>query len=104
MKVINEINQPKSNIDINNLIRMQEIAYIYQTTKQMKKSKKYHEIIVKICDSTTKNEKILILKIDSLNYLNKSYKSLEATKELLNLNPYNLEALINIINYLNKKY
>ena len=39
MKVINEINQPKSNIDINNLIRMQEIADIYQTTKQMKNQK-----------------------------------------------------------------
>lgn len=102
MEVINEIIQLKSNIDIKNLIRMQEIADIYMTTKQMTKSKKYHEHIVKICDNDTKNEKALVLKINSLNYLNKSYKSLEATKELLNLNPYNLEALINIMNYLNK--
>ena len=93
--------QVKSNIDIENIRRMSEIAQIYEITKQNGKSRKYHKNIIRICDEHPKNEEMLQYKIHSLNCLNKPYKSLETTKELLMLNPYNLMALFNIINYLN---
>lgn len=92
--------QYKSNNDFENIKRMNEIAAIYEITKQCKKAKKYHENIVKLCDRSQKNEKLLQYKIHSLNKLDKSYKSLETTNELLNLNPDNLHALLNIIKYL----
>ncbi len=95
--------QSKSNIDIENIRRMSEIAEIYEITKQDKKSEKYHENILKICDAYPKSEEILQYKIQSLNYLNKSYKSLETTNELLNLNPNNITALFNIVRYLKEK-
>ncbi len=95
--------QVKSNIDIENIRRMSEIAEIYEITKQYEKSKKYHENILEICDAYPKNEEILQYKIQSLNYLNKSYKSLETTNELLNLNPNNITALFNIVRYLKEK-
>lgn len=92
--------QSKINIDIENMIRMNEIAEIYDLTGQQEKSRNYHEKIVEICDRYPKSEKVLTLKINSLNYLEKSYKSLETTNELLNLNPYNIPALLNISLYL----
>lgn len=88
------------NFDFDNIKRMREIAKIYDITEQKEKSEKYHNIIIAICDKYPKNEEMLIYKISSLNYLNKSYKSLETTNELLNLNPYNLIALINIAEHL----
>ena len=92
--------QCKSKNDFENILRMNEIADIYNATGQYSKSKKYHKSIIEICEKHPKNEKMLMMKINSLNYLNKSYKSLETTNELLNLNPYNIEALINIANHI----
>ena len=94
--------QCKSNNDLENILRMKEIADIYNATRQYGKSVKYHKSIIEICEKYPKNERMLILKINSLNYLKKSYKSLETTNELLNLNPYNIDALINIANNLNE--
>lgn len=81
---------------------MKEIADIYNATRQYGKSEKYHKNIIEICEKHPKNEMMLIMKINSLNYLKKSYKSLETTNELLNLNPYNINALINIANHINE--
>jgi tetratricopeptide (TPR) repeat protein len=92
----------KSNIDFKNIKRMKEIAQIYEITKQHQKSEKYHENIIRICEKYPKNEEMLTIKIQSLNCLKRPYKSLETTKELLNLNPNNLPALLNIIRYLKK--
>ena len=92
--------QDKSNIDFENIMRMNEIAEVYETTKQNKKAENYHRNIVKLCDRHPKNETALQYKIHSLNQLNKPYKSLETTNELLNLNPNSLIALFNIIKYL----
>ena len=86
--------------DIENIIRLREIATIYNITKQEEKSRKYHRIIIKLCDKYPKSEEMLIFKMHSLNYLNKTYKSLEITNELLNLNPYNMNALLNIACFL----
>ena len=94
--------QCKSNNDFENVVRMKEIADIYNATRQYGKSVKYHKSIIEICEKYPKNERMLILKINSLNYLKKSYKSLETTNELLNLNPYNIDALINIANHINE--
>ena len=92
--------QDKSNIDFENIVRMNEIAQVYEMTKQNKKAENYHRNIVKLCDRHPKNERMLQYKIHSLNQLNKPYKSLETTNELLNLNPNNLIALVNILKYL----
>lgn len=92
--------QCKSKNDLENILRMKEIADIYNATGQYGKSKKYYETIIDICEKHPKNEKMLIMKINSLNHLKKSYKSLETTNELLNLNPYNIDALINIANHI----
>ena len=92
--------QDKSNIDFENIRRMNEIAQVYEMTKQNKKAENYHRNIIKLCDRHPKNEMMLQYKIHSLNQLNKSYKSLETTNELLNLNPNNLIALVNILKYL----
>lgn len=92
--------QIKSNFNIEDIIRMGEIAKIYSITNQKEKSEKYHTHIIRLCDRFPKNEKVLQCKISSLNYLNKSYKSLETTNELLNLNPHNIPALLNIAAYL----
>ncbi len=92
--------QIKSNIDIGNIARMAEIAEIYEKTKQTEKSEKYHEIIIQIIDRHPKNEKMMEFKINSLNHLKKQYKSLETTRELLNLNSSSIYALINISTYL----
>jgi len=94
--------QCKSNNDLENILRMKEIADIYNATRQYEKSEKYHKNIIEICEKHPKNEMMLIMKINSLNYLKKSYKSLETTNELLNLNPYNINALINIANHINE--
>ncbi|WP_405294227.1 hypothetical protein [Methanobrevibacter sp.] len=90
----------KSNIDFENIKRMSEIAEVYEITGQSEKSEKYHKSIVKICDSYPKSEKMLTCKINSLNYLKKTYKSLETTNELLNLNPNNLAALFNLAEHI----
>lgn len=95
--------QNKINADIENIIRLRQIANIYNLTNQEDKSKKYHKAIIKICDRHPKSEKTLIFKMHSLNYLNKTYKSLEITNELLNINPYNMNALLNIACILNEK-
>ena len=92
--------QDKSNIDFENIRRMNEIAQVYEMTKQNKKAENYHRNIIKLCDRHPKNEMMLQYKIHSLNQLNKSYKSLETTNELLNLNPNNIIALVNILKYL----
>lgn len=92
--------EDKGNIDIENIKRMNEIAHVYEMTRQDKKAKKYHRNIIMLCDSLPKNERMLQYKIHSLNRLNKPYKSLETTNELLNLNPNNTLALFNIIKYL----
>ncbi|WP_296784110.1 hypothetical protein [uncultured Methanobrevibacter sp.] len=92
--------QDKSNIDFENIVRMNEIAQVYEMTKQNKKAENYHRNIIKLCDRHPKNERMLQYKIHSLNQLNKPYKSLETTNELLNLNPNNLIALVNILKYL----
>jgi hypothetical protein len=92
--------QDKSNIDFENIRRMNEIAEVYEITGQDKKAEKYHRNIIRLCDRHPKNEKLLQCKIHSLNQLEKPYKSLETTDELLNLNPHNLMALFNIIRYL----
>jgi predicted Zn-dependent protease len=90
----------KTSVTYENVKRMNEIAQIYEATRQSKKSERYHRAIIRLCDKHPKNEKLLQYKIHSLNQLNKSYKSLEATKELLNLNPNNPIALLNVIRYL----
>lgn len=95
--------QTKSNIDFENIIRMNEIAEIYAQTNQKEKYEKYHKNIIKICDRFPKDEKVLQCKIHSLNCLGKSYKSLETTNELLNLNPYNMNALLNIIKHMKEE-
>lgn len=95
--------QSTINIDIENIIRMREIAEIYNITKQTHKSKRYHKIIIRICDKYPKNEEMLTFKIQSLNYLNKTYKSLETTNRLLNLNPYNINALVNIARHIKEE-
>ncbi|MBQ8017353.1 MAG: hypothetical protein IJ258_04520 [Methanobrevibacter sp.] len=92
--------QVKSNIDFENITRMKEIADIYKLTNQKEKYEKYHKNIISICDRLPKSEKILQYKIHSLNCLNKPYKSLETTNELLNINPYNMGALLNIIKHM----
>ena len=92
--------QVKSNIDFENIVRMREIAEIYKITNQNDKYEKYHRHIIRICDRTPKDEKILQYKIHSLNCLGKHYKSLETTNELLNINPYNMGALLNIIKHM----
>ena len=94
--------QSKSKNDFENILRMKEIADIYNATGQFSKSEKYHRNIIDMCEKHPKNEKMLMMKINSLNYLKKSYKSLESTNELLNLNPYNIDALINIANHINE--
>ncbi|WP_458453782.1 hypothetical protein [Methanobrevibacter sp.] len=88
------------NNDIKNIMRMKEIANIYSMTNQKEKSARYHKSIIEICDKYPKNERMLMLKIQSLNQLNKSYKSLETTNELLSINPYNINALINIASHI----
>ena len=60
----------------------------------------YHRNIIRICDEYPKNEKMLQYKIHSLNCLNKPYKSLETTNELLSMNPYNLTAILNIAKHI----
>ena len=95
--------QSKSNIDARNIIRMREIAEIYALTKQTQKSERYHKIIILICEGYPKNEMMLIFKLESLNCLKRTYKSLETTNDLLNLNPYNSAALINIANHLKEE-
>lgn len=92
--------QYKSNNDFENIHRMKEIADIYHVTRQREKSEKYHKGIIEICEKYPKNEKMLTYKLQSLNYLKKSYKSLETTNELLSINPNNIDALINIAEYL----
>ena len=87
--------QIKNNIDIKNIIRMREIAEVYETTGQEKKSQKYHKNIIKICDTYPQSEETLIFKIRSLNHLKKSYKSLKTTNELLKINPCNIAVLLN---------
>ena len=86
----------KVNIDLENIIRLREIADIYALTKQTKKSEKYHESIIEICENYPKDEKILTYKLESLNFLKKAYKSLETSQELLTINPKNIDALLNI--------
>lgn len=93
----------ESNIDFENIRRMNEIAQVYEITKQNKKAQKYHRNIIRLCDRHPKNERLLQYKIHSLNQLNKPYKSLETTNELLNLNPNNMVALFNIIKFLREK-
>lgn len=90
----------KSNIDLDDMYRMIEIAELYGITNQKEKSEKYLKNIIRICDEFPKDEEMLQFKIHSLNLLNKPYKSLETTNELLNLNPYNLPALFNIAAHL----
>ena len=90
----------KSNIDLDDMYRMIEIAELYGITNQKEKSEKYLKNIIRICDEFPKDEEMLQFKIHSLNLLNKPYKSLETTNELLNLNPYNLSALFNIAAHL----
>ena len=80
--------QVKSNIDFENITRMKEIADIYKLTNQKEKYEKYHKNIISICDRLPKSEKILQYKIHSL------------TNELLNINPYNMGALLNIIKHM----
>ena len=92
--------QSQNNIELENIKRMREIANLYSITGQKEKSKNYHEKIVELCNEKSNDEEILILKIQSLNYLNKRYKSLETTKNLLKINPKNMRGLINIITYL----
>lgn len=86
----------KSNIEIEDIIRLIKIAEVYSITNQNEKSERYLKNIIQICDRFPKNEKMLQFKIHTLNLLNKPYKSLETTNELLNLNPYSLAALFNI--------
>ena len=86
----------KSNIEIEDIIRMLKTAQLYSITGQMEKSESYLKIIIQICDRFPKNEEMLQFKIHALNLLDKPYKSLETTNELLNLNPYSLPALFNI--------
>ena len=93
----------KTDVNIENIRRMHEIARIYEATGQMEKSEMYHRAILNLCDETPKSETTLQYKIHSLNCLNKPYKSLETTGELLTLNPNNLMALINIANFLKGK-
>lgn len=90
----------KTDVNIENIRRMHEIARIYEATGQMENSEMYHRAILNLCDETPKSETTLQYKIHSLNCLNKPYKSLETTGELLTLNPNNLMALINIANFL----
>lgn len=92
--------QYESNNDFENIHRMKEIADIYHATKQVEKSEKYHRSIIEICERYPKNEKMLTYKLQSLNYLKKPYKSLETTNELLNINPNNIDAIINIAEHL----
>lgn len=92
--------QNKNEINLENIRRMNEIANIYEATRQTEKSEKYHKSIIKICDENPKNEKLLQYKIHSLNCLNKPYKSLETTEELLDLNPYNMMALLNLARFI----
>ena len=92
--------QSKSNINMEDISRMIEIAEIYSITNQKEKSEEYLKNVVLICDESPKNEDTLQLKMHSLNLLNKPYKSLETTNELLSLNPYNISALFNIAAYL----
>ena len=94
--------QNKSNIDFENIMRMNEIAEVYKMTKQNKKAEKYHTNIIKLCDRHPKNEKMLQYKIRSLNQLNRPYKSLETTNELLNINPNSLIALFNLIKFIRR--
>ena len=82
------------------ILRMNEIAEIYDLTKQCEKCEKYHHYILKLCDKHPKNEIVLQYKINSLNRLKKSYKSLETTNELLKLNPNNIMALFNIAKHI----
>ncbi|MBE6500653.1 MAG: hypothetical protein E7Z80_08975 [Methanobrevibacter thaueri] len=89
--------------DIENIIRMKEIAKIYTITKQKEKSEKYHKNIIKICDQHPKNEEILIYKMQSQKQLNKTYKSLETTKKILKINPNNINALLNLIGIIHKR-
>lgn len=96
--------QDKSNNDLENIKRMNEIARVYEMTRQNRKAQKYHQNIINLCDRHPKNETLLQYKINSLNQLNKPYKSLETIKELLNLNPNNATALFNIIKYLKEGF
>ena len=82
------------------ILRMTEIAEVYSITNQKEKSERYLKNIIHICDKFPKDEEMLQFKMQSLNLLDKPYKSLEATNELLNLNPYNMSALFNIATYL----
>ena len=86
--------------EVENIARMSEIAKIYSITKQYGKSERYHKNIIMLCERYPKNETMLAFKIKSLNYLKKSYKSLETTNELLNINPNNIHGLINLANHL----
>ena len=86
----------KSNIEIDDIIRMLKIAKLYSITNQKEQSERYLKAIIKICDKFPKDEEMLKFKIHALNLLDKPYKSLEMTSELLNINPYNLQALFNI--------
>ena len=95
--------QDKSNIDFENIRRMNEIAEVYEITGQEKKAERYHKNIIKLCDRHPKNERLLQCKIHSLNHLKKPYKSLETTNELLNMNPHNMMVLFNIIKYLKEE-
>jgi len=94
--------QSKILIDMENICRLREIAETYHQSGQIEKSEKYHEIIIEICNKYPKNEQMMTLKMLSLIYLKKEYKSLEITNEILHLNPSNAYALSNIVNYLMK--
>lgn len=86
--------------DIENIKRMQEIVKLYKITKQYYKCEKYYKTIIEICDKYPQNEKALTMKMQSLSQLNKNYKSLQTTNTLLNINPKNLDGLVNLSKYI----
>ena len=94
--------ESENNIAVENITRMNEIANIYNLTGQKEKSLKYHENIIELCNTSPQIEEILSLKINSLNKLKKSYKSLETTKRLLHKNPNNIIGLFEIVSYLKR--
>lgn len=63
------------------------------------KEKDFKEII-NICNQYPNDEEMLIIKAKSLKRLEKPHQSLKCLKKLLKINPYNLDALIEISHFL----
>lgn len=91
--------------DANNIIILNNLAFIYHILGDDDKSKGYNEILLKECDELLKHEpqkEILILKIPALVSLNRTEEVMEVIDEILKIDSKDLTALFQKSYYLEK--